>query len=164
MEFTDDTKQPQVPVSDRHIKHQSEEKNIQAIYKNLQIDEVGGTYNTVSVDVEHNTPLKNNTFQIDDDGGAYNIVEFHESPRVLDTKINDSQNTGSTIAYKTIGQEKITDSTDPPRAPVSQPDTKTDIIYAVVDNGNPSDINYNRPKQFQVAESGDTYALVNKSK
>lgn len=166
MEFTDDTKRPQASVYDRPTKHQSEEKDMQATYKNLQIDEDGGTYNTVFVDAEHDmkidTLLNKHTFQIDDDGGAYNTVEFQESPRAPNTKINSSQNTDDNMAYKTTGQENNTYSTEPFRAPVSKPDKKTNITYAVVDNGKSSDLNYNRPKQFQVVESGDTYAIVNK--
>lgn len=162
MEFTDDTKQPELPVIDSHTKFQSEEKDMQATYKNLQIDEDGGTYNTISVDAEHRHTIENNTFQIDDDGGAYNTVEFEENPRAMSTQINASQNIGINIASKAIGQENNTDSTDPLRAPVSLPDKKNDITYAVIDNEKPNDARYNRPKQYQVAESGDTYALVNK--
>lgn len=135
---------------------------MQAPYENLQLDEDGGAYNTVSFDVEHDmktihTPLKNNSFQKDNDGGAYDSLELNE-----DLKSHDSQNIGSEFSYTTFGQETNTNSTITARAPVSKAEKETDITYAVVDNEKPSDLKYNRPKQFQVAFSCDTYALVNK--
>ena len=171
MEFPADTKQPQIPLTDSDTEHQSEKTNLQATYKNLQLDEDGGAYNTVSFDVEHDmkkihTPLKNNTFKIDNDGGAYDTLELNEeSTRAEDIKYlksHGSQNIGSDALYTTFGQETNTNSTIPARDPVSKEEKETDITYAVVDNEKTSDVKYNRPKQFQVADSCDTYALVNK--
>ena len=63
MKFPEDRKQPQVPFTDSDTEHESEKTNLQATYKNLQLDEDGGAYNTVSFEAEHDmkkiyTPLK----------------------------------------------------------------------------------------------------------
>lgn len=44
---------------------------------------------------------------------------------------------------------------------ISKQNQETEATYAVVNKNKPNDIGYERPKQFQIPGSDDTYALVN---
>ena len=146
-----------------------DEINLPMTYKNLQITDDGGAYSTVDFDDEHHeelhTPQENNTLQIDNEGGDYNTVEFEENTRAKNTKYRitaELQNISCEFSYNMLSQKHDAVPTNSAGDTDSEQITEIDLTYAVVNKSEPSNNNCNRPKQLQVAESGDCYALVNK--
>ena len=178
MEFTEDMKQPQIFLNDinttyntidNDAHHQEKETFSPVPYANLQLDDGGESYKPVDFDENHHakktqTPLKYNNLHIRNDVGAdYNV----NNPNIkIETHSNSSlrRGLGTDPSYDTIGCEKDTDTMNKIKSPAGDQNQTSCVTYAVVNKAKSSDNtkDSDRPNQFQVGESGDTYAVVNK--
>ena len=149
-----------------HTQKQSIATNTIATYQNLQVDNDEETLDTNNFDSEqqtHNiqTVTQFTSQQLDEDGGTYNDVDFEDTTETQ-TKQNDNTQQSSEIDSELFyGQIENLTSFNINNA-ISKQTQETEVTYAVVNKNKPYDIGYERPKQFQVPKSDDTYALVNK--
>ena len=182
MEFPEDMKRHQIPLNDMDTTyntidniayHQGKETSSPVPYANLQLDEDGGTYNTVNLDENHQaekTPksVTYNSLHFSDDAGTYNTVGCDKNPNIQAAIGNDSPlrpEIDTDLSYDTLERGQDTNTIDKTNSLEADQNQTLNITYAVVNKTKSSDKtnDSNRPNQFQVAESGDTYALVNKN-
>ena len=178
MEFTEDVKQPQISLNDisttyntiDNDTHQQKEETFSPVpYANLQLDDDGESYAPDGFDENHHakktpTPLKYNNLHIRNDAGADDIVNNPNTK--IETHNNYSLRRGldTDPSYDTIGREKDTDTMNKTKSPAAEHNQTSCATYAIVNKALSSDSTKDSdgPKQFQVGESGDTYAVVNK--
>ena len=176
LEFSDETKYGHEPLDEANITcnsvHSDTQKQAHATntiptYQNQQVYNDNETFDSNYVDSEqqtHNIPIVTQfeNQQLDENGGAYNDVDFEHT---TDTKIKQNNNTQQSSEIDSelfYGQNKNAKTSFNISNAISKQNLETEATYAVVNKNKPNDIGYERQKQFQVPESNETYALVNK--
>ena len=153
MEFPDEGKQRDIPLNDLDVKYNHVED---------------GTYNTVDYATDEKKTHILSSFKYeskDNDAGTYTTVDIDKDIEIPKSNNLNDRATDMAIdpSYETL--ENTVDRTADDNNPNETQHQDSDMTYSVVDKSKPKDIpiNYQRPKQFEVSGSGETYAVVDKT-